>query len=129
MHDRRILLLSGVALVCVVALAAMGWVLVTRTSTAARPASPVSPSTGPPEAKIVQFYATQPVIPRGGQTSLCYGIEKGVSVRMDPELPAKLDPVAFRCVAVSPDSTTQYELTAVGRDGREVFRSVTISVQ
>ena len=129
MHDRRIILLSGVALVCVVALAAMGWVMVSLSAPSTNPAARASTSMGSPEATIMQFYATQPVIPRGGQSSLCYGVEKSVSVRMDPELPTKLDPVAFRCIAVTPDSTTQYELTAVGRDGREVSRSVTVSVQ
>jgi len=93
-----------------------------------RPVS-LSGTTGTPEAKILQFYVTQPVISRGRSTSLCYGVEKSTSIRLSPELPVSLDPVAFRCFMISPDATTQYELTAGGADGREVSRTVSVVVQ
>jgi hypothetical protein len=129
MRDRRLLLLGSVAVLSMAALAAMAWLLLMRSPGRKSAPSSLSGTIGIPVAKIIQFYATQPLIMRGVQTSLCYGVEKSISVRMEPEPTDKLDPVAFRCYVVVPDTTTQYELTATGADGREVSRTVTVTVQ
>lgn len=128
MMDRRYLL-YGLAGVCCIGLAVMTGLMIARSSVRNSPRASLSGTTGLPQAKILQFYATQPMIMRGGQTSLCYGVEKAVSVRIDPELPNSLDPVAFRCFLINPDQTTQYELTATGADGRDVSKAVSVMVQ
>ena len=129
MMDRRYLLFALAGGCCVVGLAVMAGLMMTRSSARNAPPASLSGTTGLPEAKILQFYATQPVILRGRQTSLCYGVEKAASVRIDPELPNSLDPVAFRCFVINPDETTEYKLTAVGADGREVSQAVSVMVQ
>jgi hypothetical protein len=129
MWDRRIVLTVSLAAVCLAALAVMGWLMLARPSPRKGANVSLSGTTGIPEARILQFYATQSLIGRGAGTSLCYGVEKAASVRMDPEVPAKLDPVAFRCVTVQPDNTTQYELTATDKAGREVSQTVWVTVQ
>jgi hypothetical protein len=129
MWEKRFILISAVAVLCVCALAAMGWLMIGRPARNRDQRVSMSGTTGIPEARILQFYATQSLIGRGAATSLCYGVEKAASVRLDPELPVTLDPVAFRCFSVQPSETTQFELTAVDRDGREVSKTVSVLVQ
>jgi hypothetical protein len=77
--------------------------------------------------KIVHFYASPGTIPRGGHSTVCYGVENAASVRLDPAVET-LTPSFNRCFPVSPPATTQYTLTAVSSAGREVSQTFAITV-
>ena len=85
--------------------------------------------TGTAKAKILQFYASPQVIGRGMSVQLCYGVAAAETVRMEPQVAVAIGPAVNRCISVTPERTTQYELIAVGKDGREVTSSVEVSVQ
>ena len=70
----------------------------------------------PAGPKIVQFYASPPVVARGGRTLLCYGVENAGTVRIRPEV-EPLRPSLSRCIADVPGETTTYTLTAEGPGG------------
>ncbi len=78
------------------------------------------------EARITQFYATVPQVPRGGTTLLCYGVENAASVYLNPghkELSAALS----RCIEVTPAGDTTYTLTAQSPGGKPVTRELKIT--
>jgi hypothetical protein len=79
--------------------------------------------------KIVQFYAAQPMIPRGTKGSLCYGVENAVKLQLDP--PAEdVYPAVSRCIEISPDKRarkTTYTLTAYGKDGSKETKSAEVT--
>ncbi len=78
------------------------------------------------EARITQFYATAPRVPRGEKALLCYGVENASAVWLDPghkELSAALS----RCIEVSPTEDTTYVLSAQSPGGKPVTREVKIA--
>jgi hypothetical protein len=77
--------------------------------------------------RILQFYAVERRIPRGGSTNLCYGVQNARAVRLSPPV-EELTPSLTRCFTVAPERTSTYRLTAVGKDGREVWAELTLEV-
>jgi len=77
---------------------------------------------------ILNFYASPGIITDGDQTTLCYGVAKAKTVRLDPPVQA-LSPSLNRCIQVAPEQDTQYTLTAAGEDGQAVSESFTIQVK
>ncbi|MFN7996029.1 MAG: hypothetical protein U0Q18_20635 [Bryobacteraceae bacterium] len=77
---------------------------------------------------ILNFYASPGIITEGDNTTLCYGVAKAKTVRLDPPVQA-LSPSLNRCIQVAPEQDTQYTLTASGEDGRTVSESFTIQVK
>lgn len=78
--------------------------------------------------KILQFYARDGIIERGGSTVLCYGVLNARAVHMEPALP-DLYPAMNRCIEVSPAHTTTYRLTADGAKETHASGSLTIVVK
>lgn len=78
-------------------------------------------------ARITQFYASPAVIPPGGKTLLCYGVESASEVKLQPAV-EELFPAMARCIEVKPATTTKYVLRAKGNDGAEVSSEATVAV-
>lgn len=78
-------------------------------------------------ARITQFYAAKPAIPRGEDVLLCYGVENATAVRIDPPV-QQIQPALSRCVTVSPVQTTTYTLTAEAGSSKPSSQSVTVTV-
>ncbi len=76
---------------------------------------------------IAQFYAQPAVVPKGGKTLLCYGVENATAVRLDPPV-EKVWPAMSRCLEITPAKTSTYALTAESADGQTVSKSVTVQV-
>ena len=79
------------------------------------------------DVKILQFYAGNGEVDRGDHTVVCYGVENARSVRLDPPI-EQIEPSLNRCIAVTPQRTTEFKLMAAGRDGREVSEAFTVKV-
>jgi hypothetical protein len=80
---------------------------------------------GGEQFEILTFYAT-PVIHRGEQAQLCYGVSSAKSVRLDPPA-ASMWPSASRCFNVSPTRDTTYTLTA--EDGHGVTKTAVATIK
>ena len=94
------------------------------TGCAQAPAPVVAPPVFP--AKITQFYASPPQVPKGGRTLLCYGVESAASVTLDPGNEA-LSPALTKCIEKVPAANTTYTLTVKGKDGKTLVQSVSVS--
>jgi hypothetical protein len=81
----------------------------------------------PAPAKIVQFYASPSVVPRGEQTQLCYSVEDAVEVRLSPQV-EPIKPAYTHCVVFKPLKSGTYTLFAKGADGKEVSQSAEIKL-
>jgi hypothetical protein len=77
--------------------------------------------------QIVEFYATPSTVAHGDSTHLCYGVMNARSVGIQPAVDREL-PAHNHCVAVTPYRSTQYELTAVGADGKRVQKRFKVIV-
>ncbi len=78
--------------------------------------------------KILHFYVTQGVIPRGQKGLLCYGVSNATAVRIDPGVePVK--PSIGRCLEISPAANTRYTLTAEDESGHTATTSVLVRVK
>jgi hypothetical protein len=87
---------------------------------------PVATQATVDEARITQFYATAPRVPRGEKALLCYGVENASAVWLDPghkELSAALS----RCIEVTPTEDTTYVLSAQSPGGKPVTRELKIA--
>jgi hypothetical protein len=92
-----------------------------------KPTTPSATAAAPDPARITQFYATQPRLPRGEKELLCYGVENAKTVWLAPprqELSAALS----RCVEVNPTATTTYTLTAEGAGGPAATKDLTVTL-
>jgi len=78
-------------------------------------------------AKITQFYASQPLLPRGLKGTLCYGVEHAAKVELTPA-GDQVWPSPARCVEISPKVKTKYTLTAYGDDGSKDTKTVDVTV-
>jgi hypothetical protein len=107
---------------CVLALIA----LLSACSTPEKPAA--APTVAAPEPpKITQLYSSLSVVPKGGKSLVCYGVENATTVWMEP--PRKeLSPAQARCVEVSPERDTTYKITATNAEGKSVTGELKISV-
>ena len=84
-----------------------------------------APSQDP--VRIIQFYATKPVLPRGEDALLCYGVENAAEVRLTPSVES-IRPALVRCVTISPKETTTFTLVATDRTSRTETQSITVRV-
>ena len=85
------------------------------------------PAKAPPAVKVTQFYASPPMIPNGGKSLLCYGVESAAKVRVEPPV-EQLSPALTRCFEVKPADTTTYKLIAEGRAGGTAESTATVTV-
>src|SRR5262249_53846259 len=76
---------------------------------------------------ITHFTASLTNVGAGQMVMLCYGVQNAVSARVDPDV-GEIKPIEKECFSVRPSRTTNYTLTATGRDGRTVKQQQTISV-
>lgn len=79
------------------------------------------------QARILQFYARDSVLPLGEKTMLCYGVESTKKVRIVPAVDS-VWPALTRCVDIAPAKETTYTLTAEGERGDSVTQSVTVKI-
>jgi hypothetical protein len=77
--------------------------------------------------KIDIFRVTPTFIPRGIPGKLCYGVENAAKVALNPAV-EELLPSPERCIDISPAQTTTYTLTATGKDGAQVTKSLEVRV-
>lgn len=80
------------------------------------------------EVKILAFYASPRKIHPGQKASLCYGVNKAKTVRLDPPV-EEMWPALMRCIEVSPAKDTEYKLTAEDAAGHSVSQSAVIQVE
>lgn len=85
-----------------------------------------APKKAPDPPKILSFYATPGVIPKGEESLICYGTESISEVKLDPPVES-LKPSLTRCFNVKPEVTTEYILTASGAGG-ETSQKLTVTV-
>jgi len=78
-------------------------------------------------ARIAQFYAREPAVPKGEKTVLCYGVENAKTVRIEPPVD-RVWPAISRCFDIAPSTATTYTLTAEGEDKQPVTKSVTVQI-
>ena len=94
-------------------------------------AAPTVTATGekkvPEHAKITQFYAAQPMLPKGIKGNLCYGVEHASKVEMTPAV-EEVWPSPVRCFEIAPKQKTTYTLTAYGDDGSRDTKTVEVEV-
>jgi NB-ARC domain len=91
------------------------------------PPAPLAPV--PDKAGILIFSPRPGSIATGGPTALCYAVSGALHVRIEPEIGDVTPASTLRCVRVFPARTTTYELSASGRDGREVRQQLVIVVR
>jgi hypothetical protein len=78
-------------------------------------------------AKITQFYAAEPMLPKGTKGNLCYGVEHATRVEITPSV-EELWPAIARCFEIAPKQKTTYTLTAYGNDGSKDTKTVDVTV-
>jgi hypothetical protein len=78
--------------------------------------------------KILDFYATPPVIVRGQRATICYGVNGAERLRIDPPV-EEIHPAVSHCLQVAPMMDTDYKLTAEDRAGHSVTASLSIKIQ
>lgn len=84
-------------------------------------------ATAPPEAAIIQFYASPTAIAPGDHALLCYGVENAASVRLEPPV-EDITPSRTRCVEVKPAASTKYTLFAKSKLGVEISRQTEVTI-
>jgi hypothetical protein len=98
------------------------------TATNPKPAVPPANHLVPQPAKILLFYAAEPVIARGESVLLCYGVENAKSVRIEPPV-EDLKPSFNRCFSIAPEKTAEYKFIATDEAGSEVSQRVEVRVE
>jgi hypothetical protein len=79
--------------------------------------------------KIVQFFASAMVIPKGGKGQLCYGVANATSVEIEPGVTERTWPALSHCVEIAPKRDTEYTLTAKDATGRATEKKLTVMVR
>jgi hypothetical protein len=83
---------------------------------------------GGSEFKILNFYATPPVVHAGETVQLCYGVSNAKTVKLEPQTnPIWLS--VSRCVDVTPKKTTEYTLTIEDGNGNSKTSTLTVQVR
>jgi hypothetical protein len=80
------------------------------------------------EFKILNFYATPPVVHHGETVQLCYGVSNAKVVKLEPQSNS-VWPSFSRCVEVTPTKTTEFTLTAEDGSGNSKISKVTVQVR
>lgn len=78
-------------------------------------------------AKVTQFYAPQPLLPKGLKGTLCYGVENAKKVELSPAV-EEVWPSLSHCIEIAPKVKTKYTLTAYGDDGSKDTKTVDVNV-
>jgi hypothetical protein len=81
----------------------------------------------PEPAQITMFYTSTPVVGKGQEAILCYGVTGTTRLTLEPA-EATVAPSPNRCVEVHPAKSRSYTLTARGADGREMSQTVEVRV-
>ena len=82
---------------------------------------------GGDKLKILEFYASPPVIHAGQSTLICFGVNEAASVRIEPPV-EELHPALSRCFQVSPRHNTDYKLIAEDAGGHTLSQSLRVRV-
>ncbi len=80
------------------------------------------------EFKILNFYATPPVVHAGEAVQLCYGVSNAKTVKLEPQT-NPVWPSVSRCVDVTPKKTTEYTLTIEDGNGDSKTSALTVQVR
>jgi hypothetical protein len=83
---------------------------------------------GGSEFKILNFYATPPVVHAGETVQLCYGVSNAKTVKLEPQTSA-VWPSVSRCVEITPKKTTEYTLTIEDGNGNSKTSTLTVQVR
>jgi cbb3-type cytochrome oxidase subunit 3 len=83
---------------------------------------------GGSEFKILNFYATPPVVRPGEPVQLCYGVSNAKTVKLEPQT-SPIWPSVSRCVEVMPKKTTGYTLTIEDGKGNSKTSALTVQVR
>jgi hypothetical protein len=103
----------------------LGFVPAPRTAEAP---APKSPPAMPPPARILHLRAEPQNVSPGATVRLCYGVADARQARIEPEV-GEVQVAEDNCIAVKPSKTTQYALTATGRDERVARQEVRVEVR
>jgi hypothetical protein len=82
-----------------------------------------------PEQLKLSFYAVPSTIRRGESARLCYGVVNAESVRTIPPPAEDVRPSRSRCVAIMPQTDTDYRLTAGDDKGNIKTAGLTVTVR
>ena len=80
------------------------------------------------EMKVLQFYASPPVVKAGQQGLICYGVLNAKTARIDPD-PGETTPALSRCLAVTPRRSTSYTLTIDDGRGRKLTATTEVRIE
>ena len=83
---------------------------------------------GGSEFKILNFYATPPVVHAGETVQLCYGVSNAKTVKLEPQT-NPVWPSVSHCVDVTPKKTTEYTLTIEDGSGNSKTSALTVQVR
>ena len=83
---------------------------------------------GSGQLKIMLFYASPPVVARGGSTQLCYSVSNATSVKIEPGVEA-IKPSLSRCEPVKPVRSTTYTLSASDDKGHNASQKLDVVVR
>jgi hypothetical protein len=94
----------------------------------AQRARAISDMYGGGRLKVLSFYASPQVIPKGDKGLICYGVANAKSVKIEPGVEA-ITPSLSRCLDIKPAADTEFVLTAVAADGHVERRKITVRVE
>lgn len=79
--------------------------------------------------KIMQFFASATVIPKGKTGKLCYGVANAKTVEIEPGVTERIWPALSHCVEITPTRDTEYTLTAKDASGHSAEKKLTVLVR
>jgi hypothetical protein len=80
------------------------------------------------QVKILQMSLTPPVIGKGEQSMVCYGVFNAKNVKIEPKPDAEVWPSTNRCVHVTATRTTNVTITADDGAGHSETKSLLLQV-
>ena len=83
---------------------------------------------GSGQLKILLYYASPPVIRRGGSTQLCYSVANATTVKIDQGV-EDIKPSLSRCIPVKPSHSLTYTMTAADDKGHTTTKTVDVEVR
>jgi hypothetical protein len=82
---------------------------------------------GGTDFRIINFYTSPPVIQRGNQAKICFGVYGAKRVRIEPAS-EDLHPAMSYCLQVAPRKDTEYKLIAEDGAGHTATANLVIKV-